>query len=404
MNNETSNFVRLYSHVQGYSEVPRSFHIWSCISMIAACVADRVWVKLIEDQPIYPHLFTFLIAPSGIGKNIAITAVEKLVVADRGIADWVNHYRGKLTGPSLYDLLGTNDKKKEVFDEEEGKYIEEEAKSKVWFVTPEMRNSMGSPEMAQLLILTMTELWSAAGTTFTDQTRTHGRVVVENPCINWLAGTTKEWLMKAVKPEDIRGGFFARCLPVFYGGLYPKEPVYRPKYPKDRTRVWNMLQERVYRLCQLEGEMKISSDADARIEQWYMNEERPLEEGLAPYHNRRREMIMKLAIIFALADNEKMRIEWKHFDLARKNYLILQKDVLELIELACQTPQTSDARIVERIIKREGTIARGDITKKVYSKGMDSKRVEAAVQQLIQMDLVSHKPAPYGKDLFIYNK
>ena len=402
MNNKTSNFVRLYTHCQGYSEVPRAFHIWSCISMIAACVADRVWVELIKDQPIYPHLFTFLIAPSGIGKNIAITAVEKFVTVDKDLATWINHYRGKITGPSLYDLLGTNDKQKPDFDEEAGKYTPHEAQSKVWFVTPEMRNSMGQPEMAQSLILTMTDLWSACGTTFTDQTRTHGKVVVENPCINWLAGTTKEWLMKAVRPEDIRGGFFARCLPVYYGGIYPKEPVYRPKYPKDRIRIWNMLQERVYRLCQLEGEVRISSDADARIEQWYMNEDRPVEDGLAPYHNRRREMILKLAMVYALADNEKMKIEWKHFDTARNQYLILQRDVLELIELACQTPQTSDARIVGNIIKREGTIARGEITKKVYSKGMDGKRVEAAVQQLIAMELIKHTPAPYGKDLFTW--
>jgi hypothetical protein len=258
-------------------------------------------VQLIRDQPIYPHLFTFLIAPSGIGKNIAITAAEKMIIHDPALVRFINHYRGKLTGPSLYDLLG-----KDVFNDEEGVYTKPNAN--VWLSSPELRNSMGQPEMAQSLITTLTDLWSACGTNFTDQTRTHGKVVVENPCINWLAGTTKEWLMKAVTPEEIQGGFFARCIPVNYASLYPEKPIYRPKYPVDRERVPESLVQRVYTLVNLNGEMKISADADARIEQWYVNEERPVEDGLAPYHNRRREMIMKLAMLFALADNERMRI------------------------------------------------------------------------------------------------
>jgi hypothetical protein len=191
---------------------------------------------------------------------------------------------------------------------------------------------------------------------------------------------------------------------VYYPWLYPKERVYRPKYPKDRLKVWQGLQERVYNLCQLEGEVVIASNADAHIEQWYMNDERPIEDGLAPYYNRSREMVLKLAMLFALADNEKMRIELGHFELAQKHYRVLQNDVLELIELACQTPQTSDARIVEKVIKRAGKdgISRSIITKKVYAKGLDSKRVHAALGQLMMMQLIKHTPGPYGKDTFTY--
>ena len=395
---KTTNFVRLYMYAQGKSEVPPAFHLWSCISLIAACVANKVWVEWIKDQPIYPHVFTFLIAPSGLGKNIAITAVEKLILSDPSLKQWVNYYRGKITGPALYDLLG-----REVPDSEaDGGYVK--PPSNVWLVTPEVKNSMGSPEMAQLFIETMTELWSACGTTFTDRTRSHNQVSIDNPTVNWIAGTTREWLMRAVKPDDIRGGFFARVLPVYFSSIYPAEKVCKPEYPKDRDYIWENLQDRVYTLCKMEGEVVISSDADARIHQWYENRVKPYEDVLAPYYNRAKEMILKLALLHALADNEKMRIEWKHFDLARRRYQALQRGVLELIELACQTPQTADAKIIEKIIKRAGGkgIARSQVTSKVYSRGIDSKRVEAAVQQLMIMGRVTHKPAKYGKDVFTY--
>ena len=38
-------FIDLYMHMIGRSEVPRRFHFWSAMSLLAACVADRVWVK-----------------------------------------------------------------------------------------------------------------------------------------------------------------------------------------------------------------------------------------------------------------------------------------------------------------------------------------------------------------------
>jgi hypothetical protein len=127
-----------------------------------------------------------------------------------------------------------------------------------------------------------------------------------------------------------------------------------------------------------------------------------MEEGLAPYHNRRREMIMKLAMLFALADNEKMRIEWMHFNLARQHYEVLQRDVLELIELASQSPETTDTKIVGNVIKRAGEINRSEITKRVFHKGLDGKRVGAAVSQLILMRLIEHTEGKYGADIFTW--
>jgi len=381
MTNNKNNFVQLYRYVQGISETPAAFHMWSCISLIAACVADRVWIQWIQGQPIYPHMFTFLIAPSGIGKNIAISAAERLIIHDPELANWVNHYRGKITGPALYDLLGRS-----AFDEKTQTYIE--PNSKVWFVTPELKNSMGAPEMAQSLIETMTELWSACGTTFRDRTRKNAEVVVEDPCINWLAGTTKEWLMKAVTPADIRGGFFARVLPVYYPYMYPKEKVCKPRYPKDAEKVWLGLRDRVYKLCNLKGEMQISNDADEAIYQWYENRRRPHDDSLAPYHNRALEMILKLSIIFALADEESLRIERLHFQLAIKHYWILQQNVMDLIELSAQTPQTEDAKAVLAVVEKYGSLMRSQLLKKVYSKGIDQMRLNGAISALINMDRI----------------
>ena len=45
----TNNFIRLYEYATGRSEVPWEFHFWSAISLIAALVADRVYVSWMKE-------------------------------------------------------------------------------------------------------------------------------------------------------------------------------------------------------------------------------------------------------------------------------------------------------------------------------------------------------------------
>ena len=89
-------FIDLYMHMIGRSEVPRRFHFWSAMSLLAACVADRVWVKADIATKIYPNLYVFLVGPSGSGKEQAIKVVLKLVAEQQSK---VNPYAGKMTGP-----------------------------------------------------------------------------------------------------------------------------------------------------------------------------------------------------------------------------------------------------------------------------------------------------------------
>ena len=94
------HFLNLYMHMIGRSEVPRRFHFWSAMSLLAACVADRVWVKADIATKISPNLYVFLVGPSGSGKEQAIKVVLKLVAEQQSK---VNPYAGKMTGPAMWE-------------------------------------------------------------------------------------------------------------------------------------------------------------------------------------------------------------------------------------------------------------------------------------------------------------
>src|SRR3990167_288066 len=108
--NETHNIVRLYMHHVGKSEVPDVYHLWSCLSLIAACVADRVWFRKFADTRIFPNLYVMLIGAPGGGKGTAINTVTKFVV-EKPVAAKVQPYVGNITKQALIDELSTRQRK-----------------------------------------------------------------------------------------------------------------------------------------------------------------------------------------------------------------------------------------------------------------------------------------------------
>lgn len=55
------------------------FRKWAAISVIAATLEQKVWVKTASDAITYPHLYTFLISNAGRGKSWAITSAVNIM-------------------------------------------------------------------------------------------------------------------------------------------------------------------------------------------------------------------------------------------------------------------------------------------------------------------------------------
>ena len=71
---ETTNFIQRYMHYCGDTEVPESFNLWTCISLISSCVGKNVWIQKFQGRPdevLYPNLYVFMIGPSSLGKDTA---------------------------------------------------------------------------------------------------------------------------------------------------------------------------------------------------------------------------------------------------------------------------------------------------------------------------------------------
>lgn len=243
--------------------------------------------------------------------------------------------------------------------------------------------SVGKGEQADSFIKHMTELYTGRDYPLRDGTVTRGEVILRNHCINWLAGTTKEWLMDSVPREAISGGFFGRMVAV--EGHYDLEHrMTRPVYPDDYEAVVDHLRQRIELLCHLEGPAEMTGEAREAEEQWYMNRPAPNDDTLIPAWKREHDLMLKLAIILCLADGGDLKITRRHVTNAQELSARVQRSMPGLIAFAATTSETAAIQIVAEQIRKLNPIQHSTLARWAWHRGIAAERLREVIETLVQ--------------------
>lgn len=401
--NMEGNFLEMYMNAVGRTEVPDQFHLWTALSLISACLENRVWVERMTYQRIYPNQYVFLIGDPACGKGTAI-GIGRRVLEDmdrRGYA--LRTYRGALTRAALQDELAER-------WQEQWKAYEEYARSvhnnevdeptgvSLYFMAPELSSGTNVGPQAKDLIKLLTDFWEGDIGRYQERTRTSGRHEFSNPCINCLVGSAPEWCREVVDAKDLASGFWARVACV------TGERDYDRRVARPDTSAWSdHLPILSWRLCLLmrkvdatdiafEGPMYLSPEADAMDIDWYETRRAPSDRLFAAHWGRQPDQVLRIAMLLKFCDffdlernrsEDWRRIEASHWSRA----LELSNDLLRnagtfLGESLSFTHNWKVARI-EDIVKRRAPIAqRPDLLRLVSRYGIKSKDLEQALQAL----------------------
>ena len=379
----TTNFLELYMHHVGKTETPADFHVWACLSLLAAAVGNRVWFEKLKGQ-LYPNLYVFLIGPSGIGKEDAATKVANFAERHSRIC----YKRMRTTAPNVLDTLDAPRKAG-------GSIIPQS--SRLYLVSPELAFHIGTGPRADDLIKTMSELYG--GKTMDEGTRTHGQIHIERPCINWLACSTREWLFQAVSREAIMSGFFARIFYVeaeydlnkrFVDGIYPA----------DWDEVVEHLHARLTTLTHVEGQFTLAADAQEIRATWYGL--RPSETDIVhiPQWKRHDDMILKVAMLMSLAEDIDLMIKRHHYEWAKKFVLTLTRGGKKLVKRAAVTPEGEALELVRGTIQKFGEISRSRLLKAVGNYGITKDPLNEIIATLAQQKVIKTQTVVGGATIY----
>lgn len=379
------NFLTEYMRYAGLSEVPTVYHKWAALSVIAAAARDQVWYEKFRGEPLAPNAYIFLIGPSGIGKNGAIGPAVRLL----GNTD-VRLLRGKVTAQYLIDALAQKGSQKNTVKD-----------ARIYLVTPELSLSIGRGPLADDIVKLLTELYSGAGYEFHEGTRTHGLAVFKDHCVNWLAGTTKEWLRDSVSVDAVEGGFFGRVCAVAadydFSVRYPK-----PVFPSNVEEIEKRLRGHIARLVELRGAMNPNNEAQDVLDTWYMTRPEPTDEAEKAIWKRQHDIVLKLAMVLSLCEGFDRVIRKNHVVGAQRLAAECAKGHPQLVEFVRLTKESDGVRQVKEIVRSAETIHHAALVKAMTKHGVTTDRLRVYIDTLVEGRVITRIPASGGRVVYVW--
>lgn len=370
--NPSAGFLEWYIYAAGLSKVPSQFHLWAALSALAACMSDRVWFEKFRGEKLYPNLYVMLIGPSGTGKNQAWRRAQRRVeLMPPAEFDATQLYRGKSSAEAMISRLAGKGKHKH---------------NNVWLLTPELALQVGNGPKAESFITHMTELFDG-DQTFQDDTRTSGHHTIKNPIINWGSGTTQEWLLRSVGKQDVLGGFFARicAIPAERCSIrYPK-----PIYPHDVDMIDEWLTAFLAHVTTISGPFTLDEYADEYHSWWYENRAEPDNELLWHYYEHGDNIVYKLCIALAMADDFKLVGEYHHMVGAITLYEWVYNNLARVLEFAHRTPEIEKLEIVAEYLRSLPAVGHAQLLRVMGTRGITREVLESNIKTLIERGDIS---------------
>lgn len=294
MSNWLDNIINSYTE----SEAPERFWYWAGIAAMSAVVKKNIWMERWYYK-LYPNVYVFIVARSGMKKGNPITLAKSLVTK----ANCTRVISGRNSMAHIIKDLG----KAYTL---EGKGMVKNAQALI--VSGELAAFLVKDPDA-LTILTDLFDTNAHELKWTNSLKGTGVDVLDQPCITILGATNEDHFPETVGQADIKGGFIARTFII-----YSNEPANINSLMKKPTQIPDVDSLAIYLkdLSSVKGQVRITGEAELLYDNWYNDMMSRLQKGDTKdptgTFGRLGDQVLKLAMLISLAENFSLEIKKKH--------------------------------------------------------------------------------------------
>lgn len=318
----SDSFIGKYMQMASALETSQSYDFWSACWVLGTCVGRGVYVPR-PHAPVYLNWYCMLVAESGVTrKSTAVRMARDIVSHHIGVDHMVE---GKSTPTYLFERLSrtphlaVNVSELVTFLGKETYMIDLPALLTDLYDCPEQRQAGSS---------------------------TKGAMVIDKPYLTFLSASTPSWLLGAVNPSVIEGGFTSRCM--FILDEAPKRRISWPEDVHGKEDVYDTLAETVRR-AQAVATIDLLPAARRRFDTWYRQRDIHTDSAfLASFLAREDSHVLRMAATLAINDDT-LAIDRKHIDQAIK--LIAQAKASGLTIFTGGGAVIKLANGIDRIIK-----------------------------------------------------
>lgn len=307
--NSPYELIQLYLDYTNETESPRTYHRWTLLSAIGTLLGRQCWVPF-GHWKIYPNQYVLLVGSPGARKGSSISVGKKFLAEleypffgpDKAAKEtiWYEMARmaGQLNGEET-DLLGDPD-----IDEDILLLDEPSAKSssiaQMYICADEFTAFTGYGN--EEFIINLTNLWDNLDSYKNPKLRSES-VMVYNPTINILSGSTPENLADALPRSAFGSGFTSRLILVH--GEKGKS-ISWPPIPNAKT--YAKILHRLSSIDQRTGPIDAPESTRELLSDIYHQENSIDDRRFEYYYQRRQTHLLKLSMIHAISrEDEKIK-------------------------------------------------------------------------------------------------
>lgn len=281
---------------------PEIFRRWAAITCIAGALERKVWA-VSQRRPVYPNIYTILVAPPGIGKSQISSVVEKMwrSLPDHHVAPT------SMSRAAMADALNNAER-----------IIQRprETPATVKFNSLKiLSNELGTllPSYDTEFMANLTDIYD--GSPYDESKRSLKEpILIQHPQLNMLAGTTPSHLNSFLPAGAWDQGFLSRAFLV-YSGLKIRSKLFGHS---EEVEEYPELLADLKQMAALYGSVEWSREAIEAIEAWHLggNLPEPDHPKLKNYNTRRTIHALKLSIIFSVSRSNSLKVELEDYQRA----------------------------------------------------------------------------------------
>lgn len=381
------DFISRYLAYTKDTEPPAIYHRWSILTSLSAYMG-RQWYVNQGHFNIHPNLYVILIGGAGTRKNTAITLAKRLIKA----AGYTTFAASKTSKEKLFiDLAeslepgGEDVLEQNLFGEEDHQTTVNE----VFIASGEFNTFFGNNILSFLEDLG--ELWDWEGP-FENKIKNGKSVIIHNPTINILGGTTPTMFAKTFPPEFIGQGFFSRCFLIYGEKTRPK--ITFPPEP-DAQVTQELVDEIKHMRAMIQTRLVYTSTAKKLIDRIYHAPELLDDVRFESFYNRRLSNLLKLCSIVSVARHAETVNEQ---DVVYANTILSHAEQLmpkALGEFGRAKNSDVTHKILQLLHAQEGVVSIKEIWKHVSSDLEKPSDIQPIIEGLMMSDKILKAPGGF---------
>ena len=382
MTRAVKDWLSSYMHFARNTEPPRSYHLWTGMSIIASTLQRRVFFKW-GHHKIYPNQYIILVGPSGTARKGEAMGIGR---------QFFDHVQVTMSPPKI-----TREALIRLMSESVTNFVTPTKdfvfQCPVTVFSKELSVFLGQKNTG--LLADLTDIYDSDDSwAYVTKHGEKTRDPITGPCLNILGGTAPDWIPTILPSEAVGGGFTSRVIFVVEEGK--GQTVEDPNdFPVDKV-LLGKLKKDLEKIKLLVGGYKFSQDALEEYKAWYRLQERQLKEGnfviqdprFGGYVARRATHVKKIGMCISASRGDSLIVDKGDFLRAKQILEENEKKMTKIFSGIGKSDIAEAMNSVLNIIIARTEIRRSEVMKLLYG-DIDAWTIEQVEAALTRMKLIS---------------